>query len=488
TGPSLNQLRRVGLIQLLKNAQSGKKERVVIDYSSPNIAKRFHVGNLRSTLIGRYTAKLNSTLGNEVHSINYLGDWGRQMALIIAYWPKVRPSDSYWNSIGDGERVRLLTDCYVVGTRVMESDTQLKEEVRRIHERMEKVLIEKGSNDGELSEWRDIVSISTRHLHHFYSIFDCQFTKWLHESEESTRARSIVADLLSKGKAKVDGEGVIIPDGEVFHRLGRSDGTTLYLTRDISSILSRDSLYNADKYVYVVERAQRNHFNTLKRVMELMGREDLAAKIVHLSYGRVKGLSTRKGRTEAVEEIIDSGKELAREWMESSATAKKLSEEETDEISTKLAISSLVVTEMRRARNSDYEFSWRRTFDPSGGNNALFLHSKYSRLCSIEENNRHLMEGIEGAPIIIDTSSSPLISSLLSLHSSILSSSSSMESHEITNSLLSLARECGKAGVSMRVKGSEEETGRRRLALLSLARKTIEETMEILGIPTIPKM
>eukprot|EP00080_Pristionchus_pacificus_P018026 PDM78046.1 rars-2 [Pristionchus pacificus] len=327
TGFSLSQLRQHGLINLLKKAQTGTAENIVIDYSSPNIAKRFHVGNLRSTLIGRYTAKLNSSIGHNVTSINYLGDWGRQMAIIIAYWPKVRPSDSYWNSVGDGEKVRLLTDCYVVGNRVIESDEQLRDDVRRIHLMMEhtKLTGEEADSD-EIRQWRDIVKISANHLNHFYSLFDCQFTTWMYESEESGRAQLLVSDLLSKNLAVTDDKGTIMKDGDIFHRLGRSDGTTLYLTRDISSLLYRDKLYSADKYIYVVERAQRNHFTALKRVMELIGYEDLAAKIVHLSYGRVKGLSTRKGRTEVVEEILESGKELAKEWMGKSATAKELTQ------------------------------------------------------------------------------------------------------------------------------------------------------------------
>ncbi|GMS84420.1 hypothetical protein PENTCL1PPCAC_6595 [Pristionchus entomophagus] len=488
TGISLSQLRQHGLMQLLKKSQPSTTQKIVIDYSSPNIAKRFHVGNLRSTLIGRYTAKLNSTIGHHVHSINYLGDWGRQMALIIAYWPKVRPSDSYWNSIGDGEKVRLLTDCYVVGNRAIESDEQLKEDVRRIHDKMERIMLEGGEDNEEMTQWRNIVRISINHLNHFYSLFDCHFNEWMCESEESRRARLLVSDLLEKGSVKIDGKGVIMEDGEVFHQLGRTDGTSLYLTRDITSLLYRDSMWKADKYTYVVERAQRNHFATLKRVMELMGYEDLAQKITHLSYGRVKGLSTRKGRTEVVEEILESGKELAKEWMEKSPTAKQLTQQESEDTSLKLAISSLVVTEMRRARNSDYEFSWRRTFDPSGGNNAIFLHSKYSRLCSIEEANIDLMNGLDEYPIIEEPSSIPLISSLLSLYSSAISSSHSMESHELTNSLLSLGRECGRAGVTLRVKGSEEKMARSRLALLSLAKRTIEESMGILGIPIIKKM
>ncbi|GMR36674.1 hypothetical protein PMAYCL1PPCAC_06869, partial [Pristionchus mayeri] len=487
-GVSLSQLRQHGLIQLLKKANTDRAHKIVVDYSSPNIAKRFHVGNLRSTLIGRYTAKLNSSIGHDVHSINYLGDWGRQMALIIAYWPHVRPSDSYWNSIGDGERVRLLTDCYVVGSRAVESDEQLKEDVRNIRKRMEQINTEEEAENEEMKEWKEIVRISMNHLNHFYSLLDCQFDSWMSQSDEVRRAQSLVADLLHKGLAATNEEGTLMKDGEGFHRLGRSDGTTLYLTRDISSLLHRNALHNADEYIYVAERAQRNHFATLKRVMELIGHEDLATKITHLSYGRVKGLSTRKGRTEAVEEILENGKELAAEWMDKSSSTKEVSAREREETTSKLAISSLVLTEMRRARNSDYEFTWRRAFDPSAGNNALFLHSKYSRLCSLEETNRELMEGVNEYPILEEASSIPLISSLLSLHSSALSSSHSMESHELTNSLLSLARECAKAADILSVEGSEENAAKSRLALFHLAKRTMEEAMGILGIPLVTKM
>ncbi|GMR37467.1 hypothetical protein PMAYCL1PPCAC_07662, partial [Pristionchus mayeri] len=487
-GISLAQLRQNGFLQLLKKANADRAQKIVIDYSSPNIAKRFHVGNMRSTLLGRYTAKLNSSIGHDVHSINYLGDWGRQMAIIIAYWPYVRPSDTNWNSIGDGEKVRLLTDCYVAGNRALESDGKLKEDVRNMHTRMEQIKKEDGADNEEMKQWREIVQISINHLNHFYSLFDCQFNSWMYETDEVRRAQSLVDDLLRKGVAVTDEEGITIKDGEKFHRLGKSDGASLYLTRDIASLLHRNALHKADQYIYVVDKSQSGHFAALKRVMELMGHEDLAAKINHLVYGRVKGMSTRKGRTEVVDEIMESGKELAAEWIEKSPTKKELSPREREETVSKLACASLIVTELRKARKREYEFSWQQTFDPKAGNNGIFLLEKYNRLCTLEEMNPELMEGVNEYPILEEPSAIPLISSLLSLHSAALTSSQTMESNVLMNALLTVAAETGKGGATLRVKGSEEDVAKSRLALLHLAKRTMGETMGILGIPLVTKM
>lgn len=102
--------------------------------------------------------------------------------------------------------------------------------------------------------------------------------------------------------------------------LRKSDKSSLYLTREIAAILERDETFHADRYLYVVDRAQRQHFKALKTILEKMGRSDLSAKIEHVQYGRVRGLSTRNGRTEAVGEIIDKGQELALQFMKSSKT------------------------------------------------------------------------------------------------------------------------------------------------------------------------
>lgn len=175
-------------------------------------------------------------------------------------------------------------------------------------------------------------------------------------------------------------------DGVNYAVLRKSDMSSLYLTREIAAILDRDAMFQADRYLYVVDRAQRQHFKALKVILEKIGRSDLASKIEHIQYGRVRGLSTRNGRTEAVGEIIEKGRELALQFMKSSKTFcmdpavesdvrlkfKKISKNSDLQIANVLSLSTVVFNELKRARNSEYEFSFQNAF-ALNQNNALAL-------------------------------------------------------------------------------------------------------------------
>ncbi|VDM60148.1 unnamed protein product [Angiostrongylus costaricensis] len=296
---------------LTDRVNNQKCKKIVIDYSSPNIGKQFHIGNLRSTLIGRYL-------------------------------DRVRPSDSYWNSCSDVEKIRAITDCYIVANKKRRIDEVFREEVRQTFAEMENKIVKGDFSSPEMRLWNDVRGISERHLKHFYSLFSIDF-----------------------------------------------DRAVVYVTLELASILHRDDLFHADLYMYVVDRAQRKHFETLRAILSRIGRNDLAEKIEHVPYGRVKGLSTRTGRTEIVGEIIDRGKELALQFMKESKTT-KLPPEKAREVAYQLSLSTLIFNDLKRAKSAEYEFSFKNAFDLSH-NNALLLQVKHSRLCSIEENNSELL-------------------------------------------------------------------------------------------------
>uniref|UniRef100_A0A0K0DEU8 Probable arginine--tRNA ligase, mitochondrial n=1 Tax=Angiostrongylus cantonensis TaxID=6313 RepID=A0A0K0DEU8_ANGCA len=266
------------------NNQQCKK--IVIDYSSPNIGKQFHIGNLRSTLLGRYLDRVHRAIGNQVISVNYLGDWGTQFAMIATYWPKVRPSDSYWNSCNDVEKIRAITDCYIVANKKRRIDEDFREEVRQTFAEMENKIVKGDSSSPEMRLWNDIRGISERHLKHFYSLFSIDFDR----AVVYVPLFSFLSRKTSTGLWTVD-----LPrdDSEEHAIVQKSNDTTIYLSRELASILHRDDLFHADLYMYVVDRAQRKHFETLRAILSRIGRDDLAEKIEHVPYGRVKGLSTR---------------------------------------------------------------------------------------------------------------------------------------------------------------------------------------------------
>ncbi|KHJ84748.1 DALR anticodon binding domain protein, partial [Oesophagostomum dentatum] len=287
----------------------------------------------------------------------------------------VRPSDSFWNKCSDVDKIRTLTDCYVVANKRCKADEDFRDKVRDTFAEMEDSM-----------------------------------EKWQCESSYVTAAHRLAADLVKDGIARLTPAGVWVvdlPSGELeeYAVIRKSDHTTLYLSRELACILDRDELFHADHYLYVVDRAQRKHFEALRTILARIGREDLAEKIEHVPYGRVKGtvdevglqhmlsFDFRLGRTEAVNDIIAKGTELALKFMKESKTT-KVSQEKEDEVARQLSLSTVVFNDMKRAKSAEYEFSFKNAFDLNH-NNALLLQVRHSRLCSIESNNAELLPLLE---------------------------------------------------------------------------------------------
>ncbi|EFP07440.1 CRE-RARS-2 protein [Caenorhabditis remanei] len=497
---TLQRLRRVGSFRsLVENKyKGGPSKRIVVDYSSPNIAKQFHIGNLRSTLIGRYVDKVNRVIGNQVTSVNYLGDWGTQFAMIATFWPQMKPSDQYWNSLSDVEKIKQLTDCYVVANKNMKIDEEFRAKVYETFVAMEKSVTdgsENYGNDENMKLWQQIRQISRRHLTEFYNKFDVTFDEWLCESSHIRKAHQYAQELVDKGFTEdLDGRTIIRlregdvekkkPDGVNYAILRKSDMSSLYLTREIAAILERDATFQADRYLYVVDRAQRQHFNALKVILDKLGRADLAEKIEHVQYGRVRGLSTRNGRTEAVGEIIERGRELALQFMKSSKTFCMDPDVEHD-IADVLSLSTVVFNELKRARNSEYEFSFQNAF-ALNQNNALALQMKHSRLSSIEEKHQHLLPLVNACTKFPDFDTNDDVKRLMrllnDLEHSVELSAQKLEACQLTVQLIHVAAAAGSVQKQLRVKGQPDEIAVPRLMLFSAVRNVLADGLQLLGI------
>ncbi|KAK5979201.1 putative arginine--tRNA ligase mitochondrial [Trichostrongylus colubriformis] len=233
----LRRLRSSGLKALLTDRASSRQcKKLVIDYSSPNIAKQFHIGNLRSTLIGRYVDKVHRAVGDDVTTVNYLGDWGTQFAMIATHWPQMRPSDSYWNSCGDVDKIRALTDCYVVANKKGKVDDGFREKVRETYAQMENSIVNEDFNSPTMQLWQDIRELSERHLNHFYSMLNIGFDRWEYESSQVSAARRLVSDMVKDKIARPTANGLWVVDLpgdelEEYAILRKSDSTTIYLSR-----------------------------------------------------------------------------------------------------------------------------------------------------------------------------------------------------------------------------------------------------------------
>jgi len=351
----------------------GEGKTVLVEYSSPNIAKHFHVGHLGSTIIGKALDNVYRFLGYDVTSLNHLGDWGTQFGKLITAYLK-------WGSRDEIETTEIegLMQLYIKFHEEAEKDESLNEEARRWVVRMQD-----GDTEG-LHIWRWFVELSMREYNRLYERMGVSFDLIRGESYYSDKMDAVAKELQRKGLLKLS-EGAQIVDLEEYGMppclILRSDGGTLYPTRDIAAALDRYDTFKFDKCLYVTGNEQTLHFAQWMKVVELMGYE-WAKGLVHVPYGMLlfEGgkLSTRKGDVIKMEDLFD----------EAEAKTLAIIEEKNPELFNKkvvakqVGIGALVFNKLYTSRMKDSMFSWERalSFDGESGPYVQYTHA---RACSV---------------------------------------------------------------------------------------------------------
>ncbi|MBI2670342.1 MAG: arginine--tRNA ligase [Candidatus Yanofskybacteria bacterium] len=395
-----NEFLRQSLSDLYKNrksygkSSSGKGQKIIIEYSQPNIAKQMHIGHLRTTVLGDALANIYKNLGYKVIRWNYLGDWGTQFGkLITAYklWGnqlKTQLSGSTTKylvveplscerplTIGD------LTELYVKFHQELKEHPELD---RRGQEEFAK--LEAGDKENrKLWEW--FRKLSVKEFERIYKTLVINFDIWLGESHFEKELKSLVADLRKREIAEIGEEGAIIIKLDQFNLppalIQKADGASLYLTRDIAALQYRLDKYKPAKLLYVVGNEQSLHFEQLFAAAKIL---DLnTAELSHIKYGLVLGedkkkMSTREGETIPLEEVIQKAVNLASDIVEKKS--QNLSEKEKSQIAETVAIGALKYEMLKEHRNSDIVFGWEKMLDFTG-NSAPYLQYTFARLQSI---------------------------------------------------------------------------------------------------------
>jgi arginyl-tRNA synthetase len=354
----------------------GKGKTVIIDYSSPNIAKPFGIGHLRSTIIGQALYNIYKFLGYKVIGDNHLGDWGTQFGKLIfaiKNWGKKKIKDY---------SVEELEGLYVKFHKEAEKNPQLEEEGRKWFKKLEE-------GDKEAKKiWKILVKTSLKEFERIYKLLGVKFDFALGESFYEPMTKEIIKELKEKKLAR-ESQGALIvefPPNELPPVIvQKSDGTTTYFVRDLATIKYRLKKWNPDLIIYEVGIDQKLHFQQLFKTVEILGwlRK---TKFVHVAHGlyrtKTGKFSTRKGETVHLEDVLKEAIERAKEIIENSETSRGLSEREKEKISKVIGIGAVKYNDLSQHPSKDIIFDWEKVLNLKG-NSAPYLQYTFVRCQSV---------------------------------------------------------------------------------------------------------
>ncbi|MCL2752888.1 MAG: arginine--tRNA ligase [Defluviitaleaceae bacterium] len=345
---------------------------IVIDYSHPNMAKPFHVGHLRSTVIGHALYNIFNFLGYRSFSINYLGDWGTQFGKVIAAYEN-------WGNEAEVHEggIRELNRLYVKFHEEVEVNKELDDEARAWHKKMEQ------GDEYAMKLWQWFKDISMEEYAKIYELFGIEFDSYQGESYYNDKMQPVVEELKQSGVMKED-QGAWIVDLEEYKMppciVLRSDGGTLYATRDITSVLHRKEEYNFVQALYVTSHEQTLHFAQVFKVVELMGYDWAADQLLHVPFGYMNlpegKMSTRKGKVLLMEDLLEQTFEKIGEIIEQ----KNPNIESKEKVAKQVGIGAIIFNDLYNSRIKDVEFSWERmlSFEGETGPYVQYTHARCS--------------------------------------------------------------------------------------------------------------
>ncbi|KAJ7074413.1 hypothetical protein C8F01DRAFT_971367 [Mycena amicta] len=463
---------------------SGQGKKVIIEYSSPNIAKSFHVGHLRSTIIGGFLANLYALCGWDVVSMNYLGDWGTQFGLIATGFEKYGSDEELQK-----DAIKHLFEVYVKVNKDADADPEVKAEAARWFKRME------DGDESALKNWRVWRELSVKKYAEEYERLNITFDEYTGESKVGKEWQDKALARLEELGLIEDVDGAKIVNLEQW-KMGRAvlrkrDGTSIYLTRDIGGAIERYEKYKFDKMIYVVSSQQDLHLSQFFKILQLM-QFPWAETLQHINYGLVQGMSTRKGTVVFLDQIIREAAQVMHEQMQKNEEKYK-AVEDPETVSREIGITGVKIQDMAAKRINNYTFNWDRmkSFE---GDTGPYLQYAHVRLVSMSRKNPHLLP--LPPPSQIDVSS--LASSshareiifLLGTYPDVVKVA--MKTHEpsgVVTFLFRLSHAISSAWEVLAVKGEEDlDKARARLWMYQCARDVLGSGMRLLSIRPLERM
>ncbi|MDE5966969.1 MAG: arginine--tRNA ligase [Lachnospiraceae bacterium] len=456
------------------NSDIGEGQTICIDYSSPNVAKNFHVGHLRTTIIGNSLYKIFSKLGYHVERINHLGDWGTQFGkLIVAY--KTWGSKKAVEKDGIAELMKL----YVKFHAEAEKDDSLNDDARAWFAKMEQ------GDEEALSIWQWFKDISLVEYKRTYALLGMEFDHYTGESFYRDKTQAVI-DILKEKNLLTESEGANIVDLEAYDMapclITKKDGSSIYATRDLAAIYYRKNTYHFSKCLYVTGQEQKLHFAQVFKVIELIGNDWAKDQLVHIPYGLVSlegaKLSSRNGNIIYAEEILTDAIAKIREIIEQ----KNPDLPDKDEVAKKVGIGAILFHDLYNQRIKDVSFRWDKVLN-FDGETGPYVQYTYVRCASILRSLPDFKPDTDiDYSLITDSASMELLKELVRFPEVILAAAEKYEPSMVARYTIAVAQAFNKFYNDNRINVEDASLRTARVTLVYITGRILRDALELLGI------
>ncbi|MBM7686047.1 arginine--tRNA ligase [Defluviitalea raffinosedens] len=461
------------------SSNEGEGKNIVVDYSAPNIAKPFHVGHLRSTVIGGSIYRIYKHLGYNCIGVNHLGDWGTQFGKLIVAYKK-------WGSKEAVEQggIKELMRIYVLFHEEAEKDPSLEDEARSWFTKMER------GDEEALSLWNWFKDISLEEFNKVYKLLGVEFDSYAGESFYNDKMEAIIEELDRKGLLK-DSEGAKIVDLEDVNMppclITKKDGSTLYATRDITAAIYRKNTYDFHKCIYVTALAQNLHFAQWFEVIKRMG-YDWYDRLVHVPFGLVSmetgKLSTRKGNVVLLEELLKEAIEKTKQIIND----KNPDLEDKETVAEQVGIGAVVFNDLSNNRIKDVVFSWDKVLN-FDGETGPYVQYTHARACSVlRKSDIKVDEENIDFNVLTDPASIEVIRLIGQFPEKVKDAAEKLEPSFIARYVVDLAQAFNKFYHDNPILTEDEAVKKARLALVYSVKIVLSSGLYLLGVKSPEKM
>jgi len=460
------------------SSKIGEGKTVLVEFSSPNIAKPFHIGHIRTTIIGHALYKIYTFLGYDTVAINHLGDYGTQFGKLIVGYKNWGDKETI-----EKDPINELLKLYVKFHEEAEKNPALDDEARNWFNKLEH------QDEEALELWHWMREISLSEFNKVYDMLGIKFDSLAGESFYSDKMPRVIEELEEK-KLLVKSEGAEIVDLESFGLppalVKKSDGSTLYVTRDIAASIYRKEHYDFYKNIYVVGSEQILHFKQWMAIVKLMG-YDWVKDCIHVPFGMVSledgTMSTRKGRVVFLEDVLKKAIEKTHDIIEE----RNPNLENKEEVAKQVGIGAIVFQELFNGRIKDYVFSWDKTlsFEGETGPYVQYAHARANRL--LDKGEFSLEDDIDYS-LLNSEEEMAIIKLLYDFPNTVINSAEKYEPSFVTRHVTEIAKSFNRFYHNCPILSEDEGIRKARLLLVYATKAVLKTGLNLLGMEAPDKM